>query len=191
MKQKHIRIRLNRYAAGTGILIVIATVSAIIGIQHKRTNIVPSAKPAAAEVKSLFSFAGLPGWRKGPTNKTSMALFYNSSGCFVTVEHKQGTVDVAAELKKSRDSLANDGYTVTPIGSQTLTIQTAVGDQQYALHQSSVTTPAGEIKLMGGQEFGYAQLPNGYLEIEGYCDTASDLSVTIPALQAINFDAAS
>jgi hypothetical protein len=43
---------------------------------------------------------------------------------------------------------------------------------------------------MGGQEFGYLQLPHGYLEIWGYCDTAEQLPATIPALKAIKFDEA-
>ncbi len=118
-----------------------------------------------------------------------MALFHTiRDSCFTSVQHKTGTVDAAAELQKTAASLTSQGYTVTPGSTQTLTIQTNTGPRQYELQQSSVMTPAGANKLLGGQEFGYLQLSNGYLKIMGYCETADELPATIPALQAIKFD---
>ena len=120
-----------------------------------------------------------------------MALFHSiRDSCFTSVEHKSGTVDAAAELQKTQASLTSEGYTVTPGSAQTLTMQTNTGLQQYELQQSSITTPTGANKILGGQEFGYLQLSNGYLKIMGNCETADELPSTIPALRAIKFDAA-
>jgi len=118
-----------------------------------------------------------------------MALFHTiRDSCFTSVQHKTGTVDAVAEVQKGRASLIASGYTVTPGATQTLTIQTSTGPKQYELYQSSVTTPVGASTVLGGQEFGYLQLSNGYIKIMGYCETAKELPATIPALQAIKFD---
>ena len=188
MKQKHKYFTLNRYTTSALVFLVVAAASAIVVLQHNRTDAAVAVKPAVgAAVKSQFSFTGAADWWQGATNKTSMALFH-SHDCFTSVEHKTGTVDVATELQKSQDVLANDGYTVTPGSIQTLTLQTIVGQRQYELHQSSVTTPAGAHAVKAGQEFGYIQLSSGYIKVMGYCDTADELPATIPALQAIKFD---
>ena len=116
-----------------------------------------------------------------------MALFHRYD-CFTSVEHKSGKVDAAAELKKNQASLTASGYSVTPGNTQALTLLTNTGPKQYVLHQSSVKTPAGLTKVKGGQEFGYVQLADSYIKVMGYCDSGSQLRLTIPALQAIHFN---
>lgn len=79
--------------------------------------------------KSMFEFAGAAGWRKGPSNETSMALFNNQNPsdqapCFTSTEYYTGTVDAAAELNKSQQSLSKSGYTVTSLGTKALMMQT-------------------------------------------------------------------
>jgi len=84
----------------------------------------------------------------------------------------------------------SNGYTITSGANLTVTLQTDTGKQSYQLQQSTVITPAGGDKVLGGQEFGYVALSNNnYLSIKGYCDTTDELAATIPALQAIKFDA--
>lgn len=170
------------------LLAVLAAAFIIFTIKLDETNsTAPLSGTPAKSVKSQFSFGGAEGWRQGPSNKTSMA-FFNSNGCFTSVENKTGTLDIAAEQQKNQTTLTGAGYTVTPAGTQTLTMQTSAGPKQYELQQSSVTTPAGTTPVEGGQEFGYLQLADGYIKIMGYCDTADELPVTIPALQAVRFD---
>ncbi len=190
MNQEHNHFRLNRYTSGILVFLFVATVSAIVAIQPNRTDTKPAITPAVgAAAPSQFSFSGTPNWWQGATSKSDMALFHTiRDSCFTSVQHKTGTVDAAAELQKTAASLTSQGYTVTPGSTQTLTIQTNTGPRQYELQQSSVMTPAGANKLLGGQEFGYLQLSNGYLKIMGYCETADELPATIPALQAIKFD---
>jgi len=190
MQQKLNRIRLNRYIAGAAVIvIVVVAASAVVLLQYNRTDAAPAVKPATgASVPSQFSFTNTTGWFQGATNATSMAVFQTTHDCFTSVEHDQGTVNVAASLQQEQTILTNGGYTVTPGNSQTLSLQTSTGPQQYELHQYSVATPAGASMVEGGEEFGYLQLSSGYLKIEGYCNTSSELAATIPALQAIKFD---
>jgi len=190
MKQKHKRHVLNRYTVSL-LIIIIAGACAAVVFKHNTTDAAPKSKVTPpASIPSQFSFTGTPDWWQGATNKTSMALFHKvQDGCFTSVQHKAGTVDIAAALHKRQDSLAGDGYTVTPGKTLTLTVQTPTGLLHYPLYQSSVTTPTGASKVMGGQEFGYLQLSKGYLEVWGYCNTAAQLPATLSALQAIKFDA--
>jgi hypothetical protein len=190
MKQKHNHFSLKRYTVGTlAILIVAVAACSAVVIEHNPTEAAPSVKSAAAAVKSRFSFTGTSGWWQGATNKTSMALFHNAEDCFTSVEYKKGTVDAPAELQKTQTLLTGEGYMVTPGSIQTLALQTSAGSkQQYQLHQYTVTGTGGAGRVEGGQEYGYLQLPNGYVKIEGNCDISEELAATIPALQAVKFD---
>lgn len=193
MKQK--RKILNRYTISTlAVLILAAAAYTAFIIKPGSTQAETTAKISSnAPVKSQFSFTGATGWVQGPTNKTSMALFHGDSiaqpaadGCFASIEHKTGTVDVAAQLQKQQASLASSGGTMTATATPTATVQTASGPQQYDLHQYSLA--GGSEQLMGGLELGYVQLPDGYLVIQGHCNTAAQLATTISALQAYEFD---
>lgn len=95
---------------------------------------------------------------------------------------------MTAELQKSEDGLVSAGYTTTPGSILAVTLQTGTGEQQYQLHQYSVTGTGSAGKPYGGHEFGYLQLPKGYIKVQGWCDTTEHLAATIPALQAVKFD---
>jgi hypothetical protein len=117
-----------------------------------------------------------------------MAVFHNLHDCFLSVEYNAGTVNIATELKKIDKQAAIGGYTITHIGVRTLTMQVAGSKHQYKLYQTNTTEPVGATKLMDGNESGFVQLSNGYIDIYGTCNTVSQLHETIPALEAIEFD---
>jgi hypothetical protein len=176
----------------TLLVVAVAAASLITVTQHKHTAAAPSAKPGiGAAVKSKFSSTGAEGWWQGATNKTSMALFQSTHDCFVSAEYKVGTVNAAGELQKTQSNMTKDGYVVSSVSTQSLTLQTTSGTRQYELQESNVVTPTNmgtQNKVQGGQEFGYVQLSNGYVKIMGYCNTANELPATIPALQSIKFN---
>jgi len=183
------RFRLNRYAiAALFIVLALATTFVIIKARHSTSDAAAKSSPPTTTTFD-FSFTGASGWRKGPANLTSLALFHGD-GCFVSAEHKTGTVDIAAELQKYQDTLTGSGHTVVPIATQQLLLQTSATPQSYELHQFSAAGSANDSKTMGGNELGYVQLSNGYVKFEGYCDTPVQLAATIPALQAIKFNSA-
>lgn len=189
MKQKHFKLKLNRYTICVSILLVVASAFVVYKIMHNRAETAAAKPPVGAAVKSMFSFTGATGWWQGATNETSMAVFHKYD-CFTSVEYKTGTVDIDAELEKVQNSVASGDYTVIPGSTQTLMLQTKLGPQKYELHQSSVVIPQGAMPVKAGQEFGYLQLSDGYIKIMGYCDTPDQLPATIPALQAIKFQTA-
>ncbi|MGB3008968.1 MAG: hypothetical protein WBB33_01260 [Candidatus Saccharimonadales bacterium] len=132
----------------------------------------------------MFSFTGADGWKQGPSNTTSMALFYDHS-CFVSVEYKLGTVNEQAELQKVKADLSAIGYTAKPLADTQATIRNGDVDTPYSLHQFVVTGTEKTPQVKEGQEFGYLQLENGYVISKGYCDTTSQLPLTIPVLKSI------
>ena len=167
-----------------------ATAAVVAASKQHHTTAVTSS-PQQSSTKSQFSFAGVTTWIQGATNKTSMAIFHQTDdGCFVSAEHKTGVLNEAAELQKLQDVSVNGGYTSTPGAVIVASIQTSAGPKQYQLHQYSVTGTGSGGKVKGGNEFGYVPVTSGYLEIKGYCDVADSLPATIPALQAVKFDAA-
>lgn len=194
MKQKRHHKLFNRYTMGALVLLVVAAASVVVVTNRNRTDATPSVKPGVgAAIPSQFSFSGTTDWWQGATNKTSMALFHSlHDSCFVSVQHKTGSIDAdKAKLQKSDADLTSSGHTITPGATLAATLQTNTGQQSYQLQQSSVTSPTGASKVLGGQEFGYLPLSNGdYLYVEGYCDTPAELAATLPALQAVKFDAA-
>lgn len=189
MEEKDRNSTLNRHRIGIVALLVIAIASAAMLTHYEHTDITPATEPAeGAAVSSQFSFTGTAGWRQGATNRTSMALFQNNRDCFTSIQHSTGTIDAAeAKLQQDISDLTNAGYTVTPGATLTIALQIGTGQQSYKLQQSSVTTPAGSEAVEGGQEFGYLSTSNGYLFIEGYCNTPTELPATISALRAIVF----
>jgi hypothetical protein len=193
MKQFHFT-RKHHITLSLGILIAIAMAGSFIFVnEHNHTDAAPSLKPkVGAAVPSEFKFTGAINWWQGATNKTSMALFHTlQDGCFVSAQRKTGTIATdQASFQKTEDQLMTAGHTITPVATQTMTIQTDSGSRQYQLQQSSVTSPAGTSQVLGGQEFGYLPLSSGYLYIEGYCNTSAELAATIPALQAVTFNSA-
>lgn len=93
----------------------------------KSANSPESAKVAE---KELFSFIDIEGWRKGPSNATSMAVFGNDdltkvSPCFISVEYKKGTVDENKKHLDNLETLTETGdFDVEELQAATLGMQT-------------------------------------------------------------------
>lgn len=168
---------------------ILALASGVIFIIHGRTEAIEASQPAVAgAIQSQFSFKGAPGWYKGPTNKTSMALFKADHECFTSIEHKTGTVDAATEIEKQQTMMARSGNAMMAGVTQTVNIQTSMGSQQFDLHEFSLSSGDKSHPLMGGLGLGYARLSDGHLYIQSHCNTAHELPTTIPALQAYEFN---
>lgn len=186
---KHNRFSHRHYITTSLVLMAIVGTSVAVTLQHNHTDAAPTPKKAASTVHpSQFSFnaTAASDWTKGPSNRTSMALFYKPADCFTSVEYKPGTVDIPAELAKKQNMMNGDGYTSTPGAIVSATLQTGSGPQTYQLHQFAVSG-GGTDKLYPADEFGYLPLAHGYIKVEAYCTTAQNLAATIPALQAITF----
>jgi hypothetical protein len=174
-----------------GIFIVLVGAAVGVVLYHGHAD-KPAAASKAAAAQPPFSFvtAQALDWRKGPSNQTSLAVFHNGTdGCFASMEYRPGAINTDAALQATQASLASSGYTSKPGAVLNLTLQTDTGQQQYQLHQYAVSGTGSSGQTMGGQEFGYLQLSSGYLKIESYCNTPEQLSTTMPALQAMSFDA--
>ncbi len=195
MKHKQHQLKINRSLVilSVAAIVVAAFISTIIYRNHTTASSASKSDTSVSR-QPLFSFDAnkAPGWWQGATNRTSMAVFDKDQthACFVSAEYKKGTVDVDTEINKINADLtqSGNGYTVTPLGSQTLELSINSTPQQYELKQSSVTTPEGAEKVKGGQEFGFVQLSKGYIKVMGYCDTPEQLPGTLASLQAIRFD---
>lgn len=191
MKQEHNRKMLNGYAAGAlACLIVAAVVGVGFVVVHGAAEAAPTPKLSVAATTSQFSFSGAAGWRQGPANKTSMALFSNDHSCFTSVEYESGAVNVASELQKNRDDVARIGGASTLVGSVAATLRTRAGQQKYTLYQYDESDTDSTVKLLGGLGLGYVRLSDGYLKIQAHCNTVDELPATLSALQAIRFDGA-
>ena len=156
-------------------------------MRNTSTHAVAEAKKSASVSQPKFSFTGAAGWRKGPSNDVSMALFGNeradrTSACFTSIEYKSGTVNVQSELQEMVDGFKSQGTMLerAPVPS---ILHSAKGDKQYDLHQFNAVSANKEVRVMGGVEVGYVQLDTGYVKISGNCETFDELPSTIPALQ--------
>lgn len=194
---KHKRLRLVLYSVISCVIIALAATSTFFVIKHADADISPSVSPSTGLAQKTpgtpqFSFmaAKAPGWHQGPTDKVSMALFSNdmASGCWTSIEHKTGTIDEAAELQKIQAHWTDSGYTVAPSEPLAVTLQTKTAPLSYNLHQYTVASTTGE-QVLGGQEFAYFPVPSGYIKVQGYCNSASQLATITPALEALVFDA--
>ena len=151
--------------------------------------------PESAKVaeKELFSFIDIEGWRKGPSNATSMAVFGNDdltkvSPCFISVEYKKGTVDEDKKHLDNLETLTKTGdFDVEELQTATLGMQTTKGKATYSLHLLRLNSSGGQ-DIMSGNGLGYLQLSDGYIKITANCNTAEELPSTFPALESIKID---
>lgn len=190
MTQKH--LSLHRYTACfLAVAVILLAAFSVFILEQGKTDASPKPQTTST-VQSVFSFTGAAGWWQGATNGTSMALFHRNTAdsCFVSAEYHTGTVNVANELAQNEKAFESTGHAITPAGSQQLALRTSTGSVSYQLQQYSLANSAGTPDtVMGGQEFGYAQLLGGYIKLMGYCNTSNQLTATIPALQAFSFTA--
>lgn len=186
--------------------ILIFTIVAVIVALGVVTKVLPfgatditsadSAAGNATKDKEIFSFTDIVGWRKGPSNATSMAVFGSDnpsevSPCFISVEYKKGVVDEAKQQQENLTMLSDSGgFSVDELGSKPLRLQTANGEKIYNLRLLRVTKPSGQSDIMSGNGRGYLQLSHGYIEVLANCNTAEQLSLTFAALESIKVNAA-
>lgn len=192
MKRKHYQLKPNRIAVVLLIIFaVLGTTLIVILTNRDNTEASLSLKPNTNKaVQSQFSFdaAKVSGWSQGPTNATSMAVFADNKDCWISVERKPGVVNEASEISNNQAKLVQDGYTVTLGEKSLLTLQSNNSKKQYTLHQQSVAGTGGAGQVYSGQAFGYVQLDEEYVFVQGYCDISDHLTTIIPALQSIKFD---
>jgi len=172
------------------IAVLLAAAVAMFIVKVAATDNKKTDKPAAKQPSaSQFSFDGAaaPEWRKGPSNATSMALFWNSGDCFVAVESKAGTADVLTELDKVQSGLRADGYTVNTIASPTVTMQTTNGTLPFTLYQYAALGAGGQDAPYQGQALSYVPTEQGHIKVIGYCDDPVNMPATVTALEAITF----
>lgn len=177
---------INRYAIFAITLVILIAVGVGVFIWRRGDQPAAAMTTTPKVERSLFSFdtRKAPDWRRGPSNGTSMAVFYKPTDCFASAEYHDGTVDITSVLQENQDDLTKSGYPTTQTAVVPMDLQTSTGVQSYDLHQYSVETPAGASAMYAAHEFGYAQLARGYVKIEAYCTSISDLAATIPALEA-------
>jgi len=149
-----------------------------------------TSRPVIA-TNALFSFnaSKAPDWNQGPTNKTSLALFKKDTGCFASVEVKNGVVDETQALSKITAGFSDQGYGVTTLDPITtdFAIDGAPSSTSYTLHPYSLSgTGQGDYKT---QVFGYVPLENRYITVEAYCSDNTTFSQIVDTLSAISLKA--
>lgn len=140
-------------------------------------------------VASAFSFnpTKAAGWRQGPANESSMALFSNDRSCFTSIEYKAGTIDPVAESTKTQENLSKDGYIVEKLDSATVSIKVDSRDAQLNFRQFDVTGSGNAGQLYGGQAYGYTALDKGYLHAQVNCNKSDQLPSAVSVLAALSF----
>lgn len=192
MQRHHKRFHTGKIIVISSFIFAFAVTATIFTMQQvARMKATPNAPlipgfeqktPGAAQ----FTFMGAPDWRQGPVDKVSLAAFHDGGdSCFISIQQKEGSIDIAAALAKGQADLASGGYTVSPGAVVPLTLQTTAGPLSYELHEYAIS--GGSAQLLGGQALSYFALPNGYAKVEAHCKTIDQLSRTIPALQALKF----
>lgn len=187
MKQKT-----KKYLFGSLIFVFVAAFGiasvALFTGRDRADAIADEAQEQSSVVSSRFSFTGVENWTKGPSNETSLAAFHEGSdNCFVSAEYITGSLDESSALQKVIEPFTTTGYAVTPQSDVTMYTLVDGKQQEYQLHQYTVKATSSTPAVKEGNEFGFISVKNGYIKVEGHCDTSAELPVTVPALQAIEF----
>ncbi len=177
--------------------VVVAIVTVVIGatigvviLTHKYSLHSRSSKDnksqQAAALPSPFSADPPQGWRTGPSNDTSIALFGPDNVCFVSMEYRRGAVDVPSELAKVQaDSRALGGESVKQsISKMSMNINGV--EKQYDLNLFK-QSGAQALRIMGGLAVGYVQLADGHITAKSNCNDFDKLTTTFDTLKSMKF----
>lgn len=177
------------FAVTSALVIVGAATALALTLTNDNKTQAESTKAQSPSVNSPFTFNSgqASGWRQGPTNQDSMALFSNDHSCFISIEHKGGKVDSAAATSKTLASLSEGGYITKALGTATASIKVNSDDTELAIDKFDITGSGNAGQLYSGQAYGYTQLDNSYLHAQANCNSADRLSSAISALSAITF----
>lgn len=141
---------------------------------------------------SAFSFnaGNAEGWRKGPSNTSSLALFNQDQSCFASLE-KKGAAENGAEFSiNTKAKLTADGYTVTDAGSLEVAIETNDGVKNYELMKYAVSGDGIAGKVYGGQAYGFIPIKASNISVTVNCNTIDELDSATAALKAVSYNEA-
>lgn len=174
-------------AVGVISLTIVATI--LVRGYFMRAQTPTDTETITTDVASVFTFEGAAGWRAGPHNHTSLAIFGpqrqdGTSSCFASMERKDGNVDVSRETNTLSSEMRDSGYTIRQTATVTQSLGTSDGDQSYRLQYYEVTPGSDSQRAMRGVARGYAQLDGYYAEVKVNCETAAELATTRDALDA-------
>jgi hypothetical protein len=167
-------------------VIIAAIAITFIAIPGQHGNKVDAAGPTKKAPASMFTFDASKAteWHLGPTNQTSIALFFNKGDCFTSIGYNPGQVDDTAQNTQAIATMKGQGNADVTVTNQSLVLHANTGDIPYTLHLYSSTS--GQSSYYQYQEAAYVNETGHYYSITGYCKVGSNLTATIDALNAIS-----
>lgn len=146
---------------------------------------------AQATMTAKFSFSDTPAWHLGFSNQkpaVSQVIFSDDGTCFISAEYDKGTVDVATEVQKSVDSLANSGNAVASLQNAEVSMTVDGRITPYSIYQQAIAdSPSSSQQIKQGQGLGFIQLGDHYIKVLTSCDTPNQLDGTVVAVKNISF----
>lgn len=190
------------------IAVLIVTALAIAGmVQYTRSH------NGSNEPTFLFTEDKAPGWwTSGNSNQQSvagdnykgdeprdklpsadMAVHHvtaektaQEDGCFVLFSYYTYQLDDVAGAYKAYENkkteLADDA-TLKPLETSEHALVTHEGDVSFELRQYDLIMPG--IDILSGYSVGFANTDNGHIRVEGVCQAADDLPLTLPVISAV------
>lgn len=110
-------------------------------------------------------------------------------GCFVLFSYYNYPLDnVADAFKAYEDKKTNldDKAKLETIGTLDKTLATYEGAVSFELRQYDLSVPGNDV--LSGYEVGFANTNEGHIKTEGVCKAASDLPLTLPAIDAVTLE---
>lgn len=109
-----------------------------------------------------------------------------TDGCFVMYSYYNYPADIDA-LRKERESGFDkqSDLIYNALGTQLLAIDSPEGTKPYEVYQYAVTGP-GSKQMQRGMSWGYVQLSNGYIAVNGVCPEGDQLNGTSSAMRSIS-----
>jgi len=106
--------------------------------------------------------------------------------CFVMYEYYDYITDTNALIKQKQDGATVASELIyNKLNTETTTIDTPEGVKSYELHEYAISGP-GSKQMQRGMSFGYIDLSDGYISINGICPEGNQMSSTILGMKSIS-----
>lgn len=121
-------------------------------------------------------------------NHNSPGSNQHDDGCFINYAYYDYQLDDLSSAYKNYEDRKTKWGELKQIDSLEQSIMTHEGTVPYELRQYDYTINTEE-DILSGYQIGFAAMANGHLRIEGVCETADDLALTLPVLAAVTLRA--
>lgn len=109
-----------------------------------------------------------------------------TDNCFIAFSYYNYPLESLATAYNTYESLKKEEGSLKPLQETNEIIKTYEGNKEFILRQYDFKVDRDD--ALSGYEVGYIELASGHVRVEGVCNTADTLALTVPILGSVTLN---